>query len=145
MSQLDLPYSRFLLLTYPIIIPHLKIDSLEVLIHSLHMIGASILRVSEGQSDSLMVWQVCRASWRRFTKLCIINSVFIYLIYFKIADLIVSWQTASLKDSKYNQRCISLNVTSFPLFPIGCWLYKVASQTPKSFSSEALYVQVSWR
>lgn len=54
-SQYDLFY---FLKTHPRIMPHFK-KSLKVLIHILYMIGPSILRVSEGRADSLMLWQVC--------------------------------------------------------------------------------------
>lgn len=48
--------------------PHFK-KSLKVLIHILYMIGPSILRVSEGRSDSFMGWQVCLPYCHCFTKL----------------------------------------------------------------------------
>lgn len=65
-SQHDL----FLFLqTYPRIMPHFK-KSLKVLIHILYMIGPSILRVSEGRSDSFTGWQVCLPYCHCLTKLC---------------------------------------------------------------------------
>lgn len=61
--------------TYPRIMPHFK-KSLKVLIHIRYMIGPSILRVSEGRSDSFTGWQVCLSYCYCITKLC--NAVFFY-------------------------------------------------------------------
>lgn len=108
------PRDLFLFLqTWLRIMSHLrpkKKKSLKVLIHSLCMIGPSIVRVSKGRFDAFMGWQFCLLCRYYFTMLPPNNS-----------DCIGLNDEASSTGSKFNQSGIRWDVTSAWLFPIGRW------------------------